>query len=302
LPGSSGDTRIQRAAPDIPPDVAWQPSTQPDTRFTVPETGASPEAPHQAPQQPRESIKLYPPESAVPAPAAERTDQQPPTMPRVPETPAPPLTGPGPSSDGSPPAQKPAPEPPPQKSLTEPPPAAVGPPPPGGNPEKPPGGKEERPPAPSLPVDIPQFATIKDRVATGLKPYPDGLQWLKDNGYRTVLHLRRPDEDDGADRKQVEKYGLKYLSLEVSPETLTRELADQFNALVNDAGDLPLFVYDKDGVLAGGMWYLYFRLAEGVGDDEARTRARRLGLKEDQEGEPRRMWLAVQKVLSTSRK
>jgi protein tyrosine phosphatase (PTP) superfamily phosphohydrolase (DUF442 family) len=155
---------------------------------------------------------------------------------------------------------------------------------------------------PSLPVDIPQFATIKDRVATGLKPLPDGLTWLKDNGYHTVLHLRRPGEDDAADRREVEKHGLVYLSLEVSPETLTRELADKFNALANDPNKLPLFVYDKDGLLAGGMWYLYFRLSEGLSDEEARPRAKRLGLRENQEGETVRMLEAIQKVLSTLKK
>jgi protein tyrosine phosphatase (PTP) superfamily phosphohydrolase (DUF442 family) len=174
--------------------------------------------------------------------------------------------------------------------------------PPASSPDKQPGGKEERPPAPSLPVDIPQFATIKERVAAGLKPYPDGLQWLKDNSYRTVLHLRHPGEDDSADRKQVEKHGLVYLSLEVSPDILTRELADQFNALVNEPGNRPLFVYDKNGVLAGGLWYLYFRMADGVSENEALTRARRLGLKEEQKGEPGDMWVAIQKVLSTLKK
>jgi protein tyrosine phosphatase (PTP) superfamily phosphohydrolase (DUF442 family) len=287
-PPAAGDSRIQRATPEIPPDVAWQP-------FNQPGTGAG-SALDFSPQ-PQDGIKLYPPESAVPGPATERAErtepQAPPAqpMPRVPETPAPPLAGSGQPADAVPPQQKPA----------EPPPLVVQPP-PAGNPEKQPGGKEERPPAPSLPVDIPQFTTVKDRVAAGLKPYPDGLQWLKDNGYRTVLHLRHPGEDDNADRKQVEKHGLTYLSLEVSPETLTRELAEQFNAVVNDAGKRPLFVYDKDGVLAGGMWYLYFRLAEGLGENEALTRARRLGLREEQEGEGRRMWLAIQQVLSNLKK
>jgi protein tyrosine phosphatase (PTP) superfamily phosphohydrolase (DUF442 family) len=298
-----GDTRIQRAAPEIPPDVAWEPAHQPDAR---PSSPALPEAGSQLDfaQQPREGIKLYPPESAVPGPAAtDHADQQAPQhvqpMPRVPESAAPPLAGGAPSTDPAP-AQKPGTEPPPHKSPE--PPLAVQPPPPAETPDKQPPGKEERPPVPSLPVDIPQFATVKDRVATGLKPYPDGLQWLKDNGYRTVLHLRRPGEDDSADRKQVEKHGLAYLGLEVSPDTLTPEVVEQFNAVVNDAGKLPLFVYDKDGVLAGGLWYLYFRLAEGVNDNEALSRARRLGLREEQEGEGRRMWLAVQKVLGALKK
>src|SRR5262249_19368858 len=81
--------------------------------------------------------------------------------------------------------------------------------------------KVQEPPAtPPLPVGIPQFATARPGVASGLKPLLDGLDWLQENGYRTVLHLRLPGTEDAADRKQIEKRGLKYLSLEVSPQTL----------------------------------------------------------------------------------
>src|SRR5262249_49351720 len=93
---------------------------------------------------------------------------------------------------------------------------------------KPPSGE---PPlaGPNLPVSIPQFAYVRDRiVATGLKPFLDGFDWLRDNGYRTVLHIIQPGEDDSADRRQFEKYGLKYVSLEVSPQTLGRSTLEQF--------------------------------------------------------------------------
>jgi hypothetical protein len=152
---------------------------------------------------------------------------------------------------------------------------------------------------PVLPVGIPQFSMPRKRVAAGLRPISvDGLDWLATNGYRTVLHLRRPGQDDSSDRSQFEKRGLRYLSLEVSPETLSREVVERFSQVVDDAGNLPLFVYDKDSILAGGLWYLYFRLTEGAGDEDARARAARLGLRPEQEGEGRRMWLAVQKYLS----
>jgi protein tyrosine phosphatase (PTP) superfamily phosphohydrolase (DUF442 family) len=199
------------------------------------------------------------------------------------------------------------PEPPPAASNGErykppppPPPAAV--PPvedgsrkPGAPP--PPAAPEDRSP-PQLPVDIPQYALAKERVASALKPFPDGLDWLKTQGYRTVLYLRGPGEDDSADRKQVEKRGLKYISLEVAPESLTRTTVDEFNAIVGEAGNLPLFVYDRDGMLAGGMWYLHFRRIDGLTDAEARKKAAALGLKEDENGPHRVMWLAIQKVLS----
>jgi protein tyrosine phosphatase (PTP) superfamily phosphohydrolase (DUF442 family) len=126
----------------------------------------------------------------------------------------------------------------------------------------------------------------------------DGLDWLKENGYRTVLHLRRPGEDDAADRRQVEKRGMTYRSLEVSPQTLTRPLVDEFNRIVADPKDQPLFVYDRDGTLAGALWYLNFRTALADSDEAARRKAARLGLKEDAGEEQKTLWVAIQKLLS----
>ena len=161
-----------------------------------------------------------------------------------------------------------------------------------------PGVTEGQRPSPQLPVGIPQFATVRDGVATGLKPLADGLEWMKENSYRTVLYLRPPGEKDAAERRRVEERGLRYLSLEVSPQALSRVVVDEFNRLAGDPARRPLFVYDKDGVLAGPLWYLYFRTAERLSDEEARTKAARLGLKDDQNGERRLMWLAIQKYLS----
>jgi protein tyrosine phosphatase (PTP) superfamily phosphohydrolase (DUF442 family) len=161
------------------------------------------------------------------------------------------------------------------------------------------GVKEEQGLTPALPVGIPQFNVVKNKVASGLRPPTiDGLDWLAQNGYRTALHLKAPGQDDSADRHEFEKRGLKFVSLEVSPDTLTREVVGEFNAVVGDAASLPLFVYDKDGMLAGGLWYLHFRIIEGVSDEDATARAARLGLKENREGEHRVMWLAIQKYLS----
>jgi hypothetical protein len=154
---------------------------------------------------------------------------------------------------------------------------------------------------PSLPVGIPQFAFARDRVASGLKPLLDGgLDWLQANGYRTVLHIRAPGEDDGADRREVEKRAMTFLSLEASPQTLSAALIEQFNRTVNDKGNYPMFVYDRDGMVAGGLWYLYFRTSEQASDETARINAGRLGLKENAEGAHRPMWLAIQKYLSSS--
>jgi protein tyrosine phosphatase (PTP) superfamily phosphohydrolase (DUF442 family) len=149
-----------------------------------------------------------------------------------------------------------------------------------------------------LPVGIPGFASARERVASGQKPLLDGLDWLKDNGYRAVLHLRAAGEEDVADRRQVEKRGLTYFSLEIAPESLTKATIDSFTRIVTDPANQPLFVYDRDGIAAGGMWYLFFRTADRQTDEQARGRAQRLGLKDAQSIEQRPMWLAIQKYLS----
>ncbi len=160
---------------------------------------------------------------------------------------------------------------------------------------------EDRSTTPPLPVDIPQFAMARPRVASGQQPFADGLAWLQAHGYRTVLHVHAPGTDDAAARRQVEKYGLRYLSLEVSPQTLSKDIVDQFNRIVTDEANLPLFVYDRDGALTGGLWYLYYRLFEMQDDERARTEAARLGFKPDLEGNQRTMWLAVQAFLAAQK-
>jgi protein tyrosine phosphatase (PTP) superfamily phosphohydrolase (DUF442 family) len=167
---------------------------------------------------------------------------------------------------------------------------------------EPPKARDDSKASPDLPVDIPQFATIKANVAGGQEPFADGILWLKKHGYRSVLHVRAPGESDDVVRKQYEQAGLRYAVLDVSPQTLTKEIVDQFNRIVGDKDSLPLFVYDKDGSLAGPLWYLHYRIVEEASDEKARGEAERLGFKPDRGEAYMQMWLAVQKLLGELKK
>jgi protein tyrosine phosphatase (PTP) superfamily phosphohydrolase (DUF442 family) len=149
-----------------------------------------------------------------------------------------------------------------------------------------------------FPVGIPQFGQVSDNYASGLRPsLDDGLDWLRDNGYKAVIFIRAPGETDTADKKQVERRGMKFYSLEVSPQALTRKLVDDFSAVVGDPANQPVFAYDTDGSRVGALWYLHFRIAQKASDETARKQARVLGLHEDRAGASREMWEAVQRVL-----
>lgn len=153
----------------------------------------------------------------------------------------------------------------------------------------------------ALPVGILFFADVKDKVSSGLKPDPEGLDWLRDNKYKTVLHLRKPGSENSADKEQVEKRGLTYLTMEVSAVTLTKQKFDEFARIVADAGNKPLFIYDKDGSLMSALCYLQFRLVDKVSADLAKTRAERLGYKETGDDDRAALAVAVKMLLDDAK-
>jgi protein tyrosine phosphatase (PTP) superfamily phosphohydrolase (DUF442 family) len=152
-------------------------------------------------------------------------------------------------------------------------------------------------PPTAKPIGIQQFALAQAGVANGLRPsLDDGLDWLKASGYKTVLFVHEPGEPEGADRKQIEKRGLKFVGLGVSPSTLTKQIADEFIRIVGDSSEGPLFVYDRDGALTGALWYLNFRIAQQASDGSARNQAHRLGLQEENGGMHAEMWQAAKRL------
>ncbi len=150
----------------------------------------------------------------------------------------------------------------------------------------------------SLPVGIPSFAVPMARVAVGMRPTTEGLDWLQASKYRTVVYLRRKGTEDSADREQIEKRGMKYVSFEVSPESLNREMIDEFDKLVDNPANYPLFVYDKDRLLTGVMWYMHYRLVDKMSDGEAHAKAELLGLKSKDGDETTNYWLRIEAILA----
>lgn len=152
--------------------------------------------------------------------------------------------------------------------------------------------------SPALPVGIPRYNKVTEQVAGGLRPFADGYDWLKENGFRAVLHIRAPGQDDSAERQEVQKRSLRYLSLEVSPDTLSKKIVSDFFSMVDDKANQPLFVFDRDGILAGALWYLYLRGPAHLPDVQAKEKAGQLGFKEAGTEEHKLLWLAIQKYLS----
>jgi len=150
------------------------------------------------------------------------------------------------------------------------------------------------------PAGIEAFAAVpgQDNVASGKKPTLEGLDALKAKGFKTVLYIHGPDADVSAAKETVEKRGLKFVALSVSPQTLG-DACKTFAEQLKDATSKPLFVYDLDGARAGSLWYLQFRKVEMLNDEVARIRAGALGLQDATDSElQKQFWLAIQEQLA----
>lgn len=128
---------------------------------------------------------------------------------------------------------------------------------------------------------IEDFTTVKEGVAAGLRPTLEGLDWLAEKGYKTVLYLRRSSDDDTTDKRQVEKRLMQFSSLEVKPEELNQAFIDNFNAMIGKTEHRPTFIYARDGNISAAVWYIHLRTAEFLTHDEAKLRIARLGFKDE---------------------
>lgn len=137
-------------------------------------------------------------------------------------------------------------------------------------------------------------------VDSGLRPFDLGdFKWLAKRGYVAVLNLREAGADDTVARRVSQKQGLNYQTLVASAATLDAELYEDFAKIVTDTKNYPLYVYDKDGTVSGGLWYLYYRIEKKDDDATARAKAKKLGLDFDDDSKAHKdMVLAVQNVLS----
>jgi hypothetical protein len=150
-----------------------------------------------------------------------------------------------------------------------------------------------------FPSGVPDFRFVPglDRVASGRRPSPDGLNSLADLKYQAVLFVRDKGESDTPDPREVEKKQLRYLTIEIDPQNFAATV-ELFTKTVQDTANHPLLVYDaQENRLTGALWYVYFRKVRMDSNDSALVQARGLGLKENGT-DP--LWVAIGKYLSPS--
>jgi len=114
------------------------------------------------------------------------------------------------------------------------------------------------------------------------QPSSADLELAAEQGVRTVINMRKPEElelDEGA---LVRELGMAYVHEPWNgPEELTDEVFDTYRALL-DGAERPVLLHCKSANRVGAVWLAWRVLDGGLPVEEARAEAREVGLKTPQ--------------------
>jgi uncharacterized protein (TIGR01244 family) len=120
---------------------------------------------------------------------------------------------------------------------------------------------------------------INDQLAVAMgQVTPEELQQAAQEGYKSVLNLRSPNEEGflSDEQQQAEAAGLKYVNVPVKPDGMSDELADQVLQEI-DQLPKPALIHCKSGMRSGAMTLMYVAIQQGMTADEAMAMGKQNG-------------------------
>lgn len=120
---------------------------------------------------------------------------------------------------------------------------------------------------------------INDDISVAMgQPTPADLQQAAQEGYKSVLNLRSPQEEGALSDEQqsAEAAGLQYVNLPVRPDAMSQEQTDQ---ILNQIDQLPkpLLTHCKSGLRSGAMALMYVATREGLSAEAAMEKGKQMG-------------------------
>ncbi len=108
-----------------------------------------------------------------------------------------------------------------------------------------------------------------DALLTGGQPTPAQLERAHEDGYKTVINLRRPEEKDNTDPEQVRGLGMAYIEIPIDGSADMTE--DKARALAEalDKAESPVMVHCASGNRVGGLFAMKAYYIDGMSPEEA---------------------------------
>jgi len=130
------------------------------------------------------------------------------------------------------------------------------------------------------PVHAADFTEARPGLHTGGQPTRDELKQLRDEGVRTVIDLRGPQEARGYDEaNEVEALGMTYIALPISgKDDINAAQAKALHRLLQDR-EGEVLLHCASGNRVGALLALGAAQVDGLSADEALALGRAAGLK-----------------------
>src|SRR5262245_35927169 len=130
-------------------------------------------------------------------------------------------------------------------------------------------------------TQFPNYTRLRSDVAGSGQPSREALEALAKSGFRTVINLRRADEDGvRGEQAIVEAQGLRYVHVPVSAASLSRQDVDAVAKVLADPMSGPVLLHCTSASRVGALWALV-EATRGVPLEEAIAEGQKAGLKGD---------------------
>ena len=135
--------------------------------------------------------------------------------------------------------------------------------------------------SPSASPGIQRCSSVEPHLMGGSLPTAEGLDWLKQRGYKTFLDLRGRSEVDPSFVDSVSDRGMVYVALPILVTRLDASRLARFDDLVSQSDSRPLYFCDADGSCAGLAWYIHRMTVDHYDPEAAAHEAIEVGMPED---------------------
>jgi len=128
---------------------------------------------------------------------------------------------------------------------------------------------------------VPRFLMLNEGLYRGGQPTQAGFEFLKRQGFKTVVNLRA---EDNRESEVVQRLGMNYIQIpvdEVLPWSQLPEAAiAKYFEIVNNPANYPIFFHCKRGAdRTGAMAALYRMAVQGWGSRKAYDEALDIGMR-----------------------
>jgi uncharacterized protein (TIGR01244 family) len=128
------------------------------------------------------------------------------------------------------------------------------------------------------PARIPAYTLVRPDLATGGQPDPEALAQLGALGFRTVVNLRTEKEGAAEERGVVERQGLGYVNVPVTPESFSLADVEAVEKVLGDPSSGPVLLHCASSNRVGAVWAA-IQARKGKGFEDALADGRAAGLR-----------------------